>query len=145
MSDVTKGLGTVLYKKSGTNTTAVANVQSISGPDQSIDVIDYTTMDSTNSWREKMPGLKDQGALSFDVNYDGSAAGNANTLNADFGSTAFSWGIRFNETTVSTNCSTFECSGFISRLGFAIPFDNKVNQSVEITLTGVPTFTDQPS
>jgi predicted secreted protein len=145
MSDKTKGLGTILYYASGTNTTAIGNVISISGPDQTIDVIDFSTMDSANAWREKMPGMKDQGTISFDVNYDGSAAGNSNVLNTLFGDTSYTFGVYFNETTVLTNKSKWSCSGFISRLGFAIPFDDKVTQSVEITMTGAPTFTDAPA
>jgi predicted secreted protein len=146
MSDATKGLGTILYYASGTNTTAVGNVKSITGPDISVDVLDYTTMDATNNWREKTSGLKDQGALTFDVNYDGSAGGNANALHGLIGNTSYTWGIIFNDhTSGGTNCSKFTSAGFLSRLGFAIPFDDMVTQPIEVVLSGEPTYTDKPA
>ena len=84
MSDGTHGHGAVLTFAPTTataSTTAIGNIITIGGPDQARDGIDYSTMDSTNKWREFMGGMIDPGEVTFDVNCDGSAAGNANALN----------------------------------------------------------------
>ena len=133
MSDGTHGHGTTIGIATHTQ---VGNVISISGPDQTRDAIDISTMDSSNKWREFIPGMIDAGEVTFDVNYDGSASGEANFLEAAITSTAATWTITFPDT------STWACSGFITSLGHAIPFDDKITQPVGIKFTGQPTYTD---
>jgi len=133
MSDGTHGHGTTL---AGAVAGTIGNIISVSGPDQSKDSIDISTMDSTNKWREFIPGMLDAGEVSFDVNYDGSASGNADALNTALTAAADTWTITFPDT------STWACSGFITGLGHAIPFDDKITQSVTIKFSGTPTYTD---
>lgn len=49
--------------------TTIAEVKSISGPDQQAGIIDVTNMDSPNNTREFLPNLIDPGTLSFDINF----------------------------------------------------------------------------
>ena len=132
MSDGTHGHGTSL----SCGGTAVGNIISLSGPDQSRDSIDISTMDSTSKWREFIPGMIDAGEVTLDLNYDGSAAGTANLLAAHLTSTAETWLVTFPDT------STWSSSGFMTALGHAIPFDDKITQSVTVKFTGSPTYTD---
>ena len=143
MSDGILGNGTVLTVSDGTNTTTIGNVLNIGGPDQTRDVIDITTMDSANLRREFIPGLIDPGEITFDVNYDGTAAGTANDLHNLQTATAMTWKITFNDSTVETSKSSFSNTGFMTNLGFQIPFDDKVTQSVTVKMTGTPTYEDQ--
>jgi len=133
MSDGTHGHGATL---AGASVGTIGNIISVSGPDQSRDSIDISTMDSTNKWREFIPGMIDAGEVTFDVNYDGSAAGNANVLSGALDDAAEVWTITFPDT------STWACSGFVTGLGHAIPFDDKITQSVSIKFSGSPTYTD---
>ena len=132
MSDGTHGHGTTL----SIGGTAVGNIMSISGPDQSRDPIDISTMDSTAKWREQIPGMIDAGEISFDINYDGAAAGTANQLQTALTATAATILVTLPDT------STFSASGFVTALGVAIPFDDKVTQAVSVKLTGAMTYTD---
>jgi len=133
MSDGTHGHGTTLV---GGSTGTVANVISITGPNQTRDSIDVSTMDSTSAFREFISGMLDPGEITFDVNYAGAAAGEANSLNTALTAAAETWTITFPDT------SSWACSGFVTALGFGDPFDDKITQSVTIKFSGVPTFTD---
>jgi len=149
MSDGTHGHGAVLTfapTSATATTTAIGNIISIGGPDESRDSIDKSTMDSTSKWREYISGMLDAGEVTFDVNYDGAAAGTANDLNTLATSTSvYEVKVIVNDHTTAANRSTFKCNGFITALGHAIPFDDKITQSVGIKFTGVPTFTDIPA
>jgi len=137
MSSGTHGHGTTL---TGGTTGVVANVISISGPNQSRDSIDISTMDSTSKFREFMPGMLDPGEITFDVNYEGTASGEANSLNTALTAAAETWTIVFAGT--AATYGQWSCSGFITALNFSDPFDDKITQSVTIKFTGSPTFTD---
>jgi len=132
MSDGTLGHGAALT----INAVDIGNITSISGPNQSRDSVDISTMDSTAKWREFIPGMIDAGEITFDVNYDGSAAGEANKLNTAFTAVA-------SEIIVTLiDGSLFTCDGFVTALGTAIPFDDKITQSITIKLTGAMVYTD---
>ncbi len=133
MSDGQHGHGTTL---TGGSTGLIGNVISMSGPSQVRDSLDISTMDSTSKFREFISGMIDAGEVTFDVNYDGAAGGTANDLNTALTAATETWTIAFPDT------STWACSGFITGLGFADPFDDKITQSVTIKFTGVPTYTD---
>jgi predicted secreted protein len=144
MSDGQHGHGVTLKTKVLTNTTAasnyttIGNITTIGGPSQARDPIEISTMDSTTKFREFIPGMLDAGEITCDINYDGAASGTGNNLNTLYLSTAtdLEWVITFADT------SSYHCVGFITALGHAIPFDDKVTQSVSVKLSGVPTFTD---
>ena len=62
--------GTVLYRGTSGGGTAIAQVQSISGPGLSLDTEDVTTLDSTNAWEEVVGTILRSGELSLDIVYD---------------------------------------------------------------------------
>ncbi len=135
MSDGTHGHGTVL---AGSVVLTVGNIINVD-TGMSRDVIDKSTMDSTSKAREKIAGMLDAGDINLTINYDGSGTGVANALHAAFlTGTAETWTITYPDT------STHVFSGFISALGAAAPFDDKITQTVTIALTGVPVYTDVP-
>jgi len=103
---------------------------------ETMETIDVTSMDS--DYREFIASWKDAGEITFTCNYDGSASGVADALHTAYATaTAEAWTVTFPDS------STFACSGLITSLGTAIPFDDKVTQDVTIKLTGEPTFTDK--
>lgn len=128
----THGHGTTL---SGGSAGAIGNIVTLTIDGVSIDIIDITTMLSTNKFKEKLAGLKDSGRITFTVNYDGSASGNADTIHSNLG-TAQVWTVTFPDT------STYVCSGFIQTYSIADPVEDKISQDVTIEFTGEPTFTD---
>jgi len=135
MSDGIHGHGTSLKVSANTQVTTVTtigNIISISGPNQSRDSIDISTMDSTNKFREFIPGMLDSGEITFELNYDGTALGTAHALQLLKTNTAQYWHITFPDHTTETSKSDIYCLGFITALGHAIPFDDKVTQSVTV-------------
>jgi len=134
MSDGTLGKNTTL---TGSVSGAIGNVTSITMPTQARDPVEITTMGSTSNFREFIPGLLNAGELTFELNYDGSAGGDANVLNTALTEDAETWTVVFPDT------SSFACSGFITSIGGASPMDDKITQSVTIKLTGVPTYLDK--
>lgn len=134
MSSGTHGHGTSLV---GGTAGTIGNIISVNVGGQTRDPIDKSTMDSTSKFREFISGMADAGELTVEVNYDGAASGVGDSLSTAYqGGTAETWTITF------VDASTFACSGFITNLGFAAPFEDKISQSITIKLTGVPTFTD---
>lgn len=134
MSDATHGHGTAL---AGATTGTVGNIINVALPGRTRDWIDMSTMDSTDKFREFLAGMADEGEIALEVNYDGSDAGIANSLNTNFqAATQEVWTITFPDT------STFACSGGISSLGVAVDFEGKITQPITIKLSGKATFTD---
>ena len=143
MSDGILGHGASLKicaNSSFTTVTTIGNITNISGANQTRDSIDKSTMDSTNKCREFIPGMLDAGEITADLNYDGAAAGEANLLNTAKTNAAQYWRITFNDHTTASSRSYWQSAGFITALGHAIPYEDKVTQSVTIKCTGAPTF-----
>jgi len=132
-SDGTLGKGTTL---SGSVTNAIGNITSLTLPTLTRDPVEITTMDSEDNWREFIPGLLNSGEVTFELNYDGSAAGNANVLNTALTAVEATWTITF------PDGSKYVIDGFITSIGGAAPMDDKITQSVTIKFTGVPAYTD---
>jgi predicted secreted protein len=49
--------------------TKIAEIRDITGPSMSKDAIEVTNQDSSNGWREYIPGLKDAGEVSVSANW----------------------------------------------------------------------------
>ena len=136
MSDGKHGHGTIL---AGGTAGTIGNVISMSGPNQTRDSIDISTMDSTGKWREFIPGMLDAGEMTFEVNYDAVSEQTANDLNTALAdATPEEWTITF----AGSAQGTWVCTGFVTALGFGSPFDDKLTQSVTIKFTGAPVYTD---
>ena len=161
-SDGEHGHGAQLYMSLVTNPTsftAVGNVVNITGPNQSRDAIDISTMDSPSKFKEFIPGLLDAGEITVDINYDGSDSGNASVLGGTNAATGllkntnaammatigFFDGTNGTGVTNVTNHSFWQGKGFITALGHQIQFGDKITQPVTIKLTGAGAFTDSPA
>lgn len=136
MSDSQHGHGTVLSD----GTITVGNVMSISGPNQTRDSVDVSTMDSTSKTREFVPCMLDPGELTLEMNYDATASGTAHLLDAAQTNTEATWTLTFPG---GGTTSTWACKGFITALGHAVPFDDKVTQSLTLKFSGVPSYVEQ--
>lgn len=132
--------GTTIAFGSGTPT-AVANVTSISGLDGSTEMIDVTAHDSGGAYREKIASFLDAGTVSVELNFDP----NTTTHRATSGGilylrdqrTLATWTITFPGTPVHK--VVFD--GYVKSAGFSAPFDDKLGMTVEIEVSGQPTWT----
>ena len=123
----------------GTTYTVIAGVGDISGPDMSRDTVDTTTHDSTNKWREFVPGLKDGGEVSIVLVYDPEEGGNQGLLRADFeGGLARD----FKLTWPTTNSAHLLFQAFVTGLGDAFPLEGRIEQQVTLKITGTVTHND---
>ncbi|MCK9281385.1 MAG: phage tail tube protein [Melioribacteraceae bacterium] len=133
-SNAFSGVGTVFNRATAdtSNPTfaAIAEINSISGPNLSRDTIDVTSLDSTGGYREFIPGFRDGGEISLDMNFthDGFA-----DLKADFEMEGvWDYQIVF----ANTDVTTFDFAGIITAIGIAVPMDDKVTASVTIKISG---------
>jgi len=132
MSDATLGHSSSL---AGSVAGTIGNVYNLSIQGQTGDIVDVSTWDSTDKWKEKIAGMKDPGTITFSVNYDGSASGVANAIYANF-QVSQNWTVTFPDT------STYFVAGFINDNTITAPVGDKITQDVTIVATGVPVFTD---
>jgi predicted secreted protein len=100
------------------------------------EMIDTSSCDSSLAFRTFIAGMADEGELSVDVVYDGTAAGVGQKLDSAFESKVVqTWTITWPDT------STFVCPGHITNLGTATTYEKEITQSLTIKLTGNATYT----
>lgn len=126
-----KGLGSILaYSEDGVTYVPIANITKIKPFDAKADVIDVSAHDSPSSFREKLSGMLDAGAVTFDLNYDDKAVTHKYLL-AQLGVEKF-WKVTGSGGTPAT--AAFK--GFVKALSPEYPFDNKMACSPSVEITG---------
>jgi predicted secreted protein len=134
------GQGTILSRSAtipydAMDEDAIGQVQSITGPTQSRDLIDVTNHSSTGSYREFINGLKDGGDLTFEVIYDPGDA-SIDLLRQDFDSGNINaWRIEFPDNP-GTHGTWWTFSGLVTNFSVAIPTDDAVKLNCTIKVTG---------
>jgi len=136
MSNAVSGVGTV-FKRSNMLSTptfaAIAEINSIKGPDKKRNVIDVTSLDSTGGYREFIAAFRDGGQVVLDMNF--TRAG-YDDMNDDFEiETLVDYQIVF-----PGSIGTFEFSGLVTDLGNSIPLDDKITMAVTIKVSGQSGF-----
>ncbi len=130
MSDGFVGHGTTLV---GSTSGTIGNVISITVGGRTRDMIDKSTMDSTDMFREYMAGMADEGEFTAEVNFDDGVISVA--INTAFqAATSETWTIDF-------GTKTFAGTGIITGFDVNDPFDDKITMSITIKLTGKGTWT----
>jgi len=131
------GAGSTLKYSIGTATAAtaaLAQITNIGLPAISVDDIDISTMDSVEKWRSFIPGMKDGGDLPMDCMFE---KVNASTIMSIVGVPA-TWQIQVNDAVAPTSGTKFNFSGYLKSMGGAIPFNDKVTQTLTIKVSGKP-------
>lgn len=114
---------------------AVAEINSISGPTMSQETIDVTSLDSTGGYREFIGGFKDGGTVTLNMNFTRNAyddfliAFDAGTL------------IDYQIVLPDTGNTTFGFSAIVTDLPLDIPTDDKITASVTLKVSGQVTLT----
>ena len=129
-SNAFSGVGTSFKR----NSVAVAEVNSITGPNKSRGTIDVTSLDSTGGYREFIGGFRDGGSITLSMNF---TMATYNDFNEDFESATLQ---TYSIVLPDTGATTFSFSGLVTELGMAIPLDDKVTSDVTIKVSGVITL-----
>ena len=130
MSTGVLGHGTTLV---GSASGTIGNVISITVSGRTRDMIDYSTMDTTDKFREYMAGMADEGEFTAEVNFDDGAISTA--INTAFqAATSETW-------TVDFGTKTFAITGVVSSYDISDSHDDKTTMSITIKATGKGTWT----
>ncbi len=137
-SNAMSGVGTS-FKRSNMMSTevfsAIAEVNSIKGPDKKRATIDVTSLDSTGGYREFIPAFRDGGQVVLEMNFtrDGFMA-----MNDDFETETL---VDYQIVLPDTGATTIDFSGFVTDIGIGIPLDDKITCSVTIKVSGEAVMT----
>jgi len=109
---------------------SIAEVNSITGPGMSRDVIDTTALDTEGGYRTFIAGFRNPGTLSLSMNFTNAGY---TDLKTDFeDDTAQNYQIVL----VDDDETTLEFEGLVTELPLDIPTDNKITCDVTIQISG---------
>lgn len=134
-----KAFGTKLQYESAVSPsvwTDIAAVTNIKPFDKKVDVIDGSSHDSTNEFREKLAGMKDSGDVQLDINYD-PANTSHQAMESQLGA-AENFKLLFAGAPTGRTSGTF--SGFVKGFTPGAPHDGKFTATVVIEITGEITW-----
>ena len=130
MSNAKAGVGTEFRRWSGSDWSAIAEINSITGPGMSRDTIDVTSLDSTGGYREFITGFRNPGTVSLSMNF---TRDTFDTMKTDFeNDTAQNYEIVLPD----DENTTLEFEGLVTELPLSIPPDDKITSDVTIQISG---------
>ena len=134
MGNPTHAFGTTIAWNSQT----VAGLTAINGVELSADMLDVTTHQSANFYKEFIPGLLDAGEVSLEGQFDYTDVNGQQAMLTDFNN-------RTSRTAVITfpasTGTTWTLTGYISKIKVGdAPIDGKIPFTASIKPTGKPTF-----
>jgi len=112
----------------------IAEINTITGPGMTRDVIDVTTLGSTDGYREFIAGFRDPGTITLSMNFLRSTY---EIMLTDFESdTAQNYEIALSD----AENTTLEFEGLVTELPLTVPPDDKITVEVVIKITGAVTL-----
>lgn len=141
-SSATIGFGTLFKRGDGGGPeafTTLAEVVSISGPSLSMDTVDVTHMESTGTYREFIPGLKDGGEVSVTLNFlpaDATQNATAGILK-DYNDRVLR---NFQIVFPDSGNTTWTIAGYVTAFEQETPLEDKMTAEVTIKVSGEPTL-----
>jgi predicted secreted protein len=134
-SSAFSGVGTTFSRADTITTsdplfTAIAEINSIDGPNKTRETIDVTSLDSEDGYREFITSFRDAGEISLEMNF--TEAGFI-VMNTDFESEDAR---EYRITLPNTEATILEFDAYVTSLGMAVPLDDKVTAPVTLKITG---------
>lgn len=140
MTDALIGKGTLLKRGDGATPTeaftTVGEIISISGPEQSLDTVDATNMDSASSTREYIAGLIDSGEVSFEMNFLPATATQTNVRDDLTNRTLRNFQIIWPD----TGNTQVDFAAFVTSVSRSTPLDDRMTASITLKISGVLTW-----
>ena len=138
VSNAFSGVGTSFKAGDGASSesfTAIAEVNSIDGPNKTRSTIDVTSLDSTGGYREFIASFRDAGEVTLSMNFTRDGYDEMN----DFFELATTRNYQI--VLSDTGATTFDFAAYVTALGMAVPMDDKVTASVTLKISGQVTMT----
>lgn len=135
-STATLGFGTLLKKGDGGTPeifTTIFEVIEIGEIAAKADFVEVTHMESPNSFKEYIQGLKDGGSISFKVNFIAGNATHTGLVDDQDAGTSRNWKIVL---PASQSNATFSFSGAVESFSVSPALDNKISCSFSIKVSG---------
>lgn len=138
MSDAIAGVGTAFKRGDGASPevfTAIAEVNSITGPSMSRETIDVTSLDSTGGYREYITGFRDGGEVALSMNFtrDGWEAMRIDFANDDT--------VNYQIVFPDTGATTLDFAAYVTDLPITTTPDDKITAEITLKITGEVTLT----
>lgn len=130
MSTAKAGVGTLFRRWSGTAWVNIAEINSISGPNMTRDIIDVTSLDSTGGYREFISGFRDGGTVQLSMNF---IRASLDTMKTDFESDDLQ---NYEIVLPDDENTSIEFTGMVTELPLEIPPDDKITMTVSIKVSG---------
>lgn len=138
MSDAIAGIGTLLKRGDGASAevfTTIAEISNIDGPELERTLLDVTHLGSTGGYREFITGLRDAGELVLTLNF---VRDTYEQLRLDWDEeTSDNYQLEFED----TGGTTFDFAAVVTRLGLTVPFEDKIQVTATLKITGPLTLT----
>lgn len=130
MSNAVAGVGTLFRRWNGTSAwEAIAEVNSITGPGMSRDVIDVTSLDSTDKYREFIAGFRDAGTVVLNMNF---RRDEYDTMKDDFESDDLQ---NYEIVLPDAENTTLEFEGLVTEMPLTVPPDDKITVDVTVKIS----------
>lgn len=135
------GIGCRFQKLYSSGWADVAEVMSIDGPSPERDTYDTTTINTEGNYRTFIPGLKDGGEVTMEMNYTPESYLEFKTdFNLENEEALVWYSVVFNDNDGnSRNCIVFQA--MVTSVGATIPTDEKVSSNVTLKVSGNPKYT----
>ena len=130
MSSAISGVGTSFRRWDGSDWVAIAEINSVTGPNKSRDTIDVTSLDSTGGYREFIGGFRDGGSVTLPMNF---TRDTYDTMNTDFEDDDLQ---NYEILLPDDDATSFEFEALVTELGLGIPADDKVTADVTLKVSG---------
>jgi len=133
MSDAIAGVGTLFNRENDASSgvyTAIAEINSITGPSMSRSSIDVTSLDSTGGYRQFISGFRDAGEVVLSMNF---TRDTYEQMRLDF---ADDDSHNYQIVLPDTGATTLDFAAFVMNLPLSIPFDDKITVDVTLKITG---------
>lgn len=115
--------------------TAIAEVNNISGPNITRDLLETTSLDTSGGYKTFIAGFRDGGSIDLDMNFTRDSYD-------DFKDKIESDAVNNYQIVLSdTGATTFDFAGFVVSLGLTVAPADKVAARVSIKITGTVTLT----
>jgi len=122
---------------------SIAEIVSVTPPSMTRDTVDATHAESEEKWREFIPGLRDGGEVSLEMNFIPDGAGTTTIMQTFNSDAQVTCRIVFPDGDADTSpieATVWQFTGFCTGFQPQAPFDGKMSATATFKLSGKPTF-----